>query len=169
MTKRRGLLAIGLLGMTIGCQPSPQPAPVNGGQPLPVYDPQANGGGLDAALDDPVSGRMQDIEYVLLSYIANHRNQLPDSLDQLKEVPGQGPTLNLICPGTQEQFKYSGTGMYAGKDPRRLIMWEPTPSHSSGKARACLFIPRIEPGAAIIPEVRIIPEEEFKKAVQAIQ
>jgi len=169
MTKRRSCLAVGLLGAAlVGCQPSAPPQ-VNGGKPLPEYNPDANGGGLEAALDDPVSGRMQDIVYVMLSYIANHQDQLPDTLEQLREVPGQGPTLNLVCPGTNEEFKYSRAGMYAGKDPRRLIMWEPTPSHSQGKARACVFIPRIEPGAAVIPEVRIIPEEEFQKAAPAIQ
>jgi hypothetical protein len=158
-----GLLMIGLAG----CQPS-TPPPTNNGQPLPEFH-----GSLDQALNsDECSAHMQnDIEQALAIYLLNNRNQLPDTLEQLKQVPGIGPTLNLNCPVTGTPYIYSAAGLFlppeAKEEKRRVILWEPTPSHHG--CRACLLIPRLVAGQSVAMEVKPIPEVMFQKAVPPIQ
>jgi hypothetical protein len=113
---------------------------------------------------------MQEIEGALLVYLSNNNNQLPDTLDQLKEVPGLGPGLNLTCPVTGQPFMYAAQGLFLppeSREDRKLIVWEPTASHNG--SRACLLIPRLEHGRSVAMEVKLIPETEFKKAVPPIQ
>ena len=149
--------------LLLGCQSSTS-KPTNGTQALPEFHGQS----LDEALgSDECSTRMQDIEGVLAVYCANNQNRLPDSLDQLKEVPGLGPSVNLTCPATGKPYEYSQAGLFLANESRRIIVWEPSPSHQG--SRLCLLVPRLERGSAVTMEVKLIPEVLFKKAVPAIQ
>jgi hypothetical protein len=153
--------------LVAGCQPATPAPTATMAQPLPEFRP-AQGSVYQSG--DPCAERMQDIEEALAVYLLNNQNKLPDTLDQLKHVPGLGPGLNLTCPVTGQPYIYSAQGLFLppeSRDDRRVILWEPTASHHG--ARACLLMPRIEPGHGVAMEVKPIPEAEFKKAVPQIQ
>jgi hypothetical protein len=165
------MAAVFLTAAILGCQPAGPPSTAGGQQPLPEFHPDSHGDSLDQALgSDPCSARMQDIEGAFLSFLSNNGNQLPDTLEQLKQVPGLGPGLNLNCPVTGQPYLYSAQGLYLppeSREVRKIILWEPTPSHNG--SRVCLLIPRLDPGHGVAMEVKLIPEAEFKKAVPPIQ
>jgi len=146
----------------LGCQPAKPPPPRE--------DPLAGlGGGLDTSVQTmspetavrsaPCAARLQNIGGTLLLYYATHQ-QMPTRLDDLKPLADMDEPLELSCPVSKKAYLYSPTGLAAvGKD-KRIVVYDPEPSHEG--RRWCLFMIPAKPGQALAVEVLEVPEGLFR-------
>jgi hypothetical protein len=115
---------------------------------------------------DACSSRLHDIEgAILLYYVANHR--LPITLDEVTPYADAGSVLKFTCPISNQPYVYSQAGLFAAGYDKRIIVWDPAPSHHG--MRWCIVMPQVQPGTALVPEVVQMQEKAFEAFVPAIQ
>jgi len=158
--------SIGLMAM-VGCQTSPAPAPIPAGPRSIDYSSQADtvtDTGEPVTPDtivstDPAAERLQDIGGFLLLYYSEQR-QLPQSLDDLAQMPG-GDSLDLTSPRTGTKFDYYPNGLWSSDHPNKCIVaCDPV---AGGSIRWCLLMTPPANGAALVVTVVAIPEQNFRK------
>jgi hypothetical protein len=155
--------AIGLT-LLIGCQqPTTSQKPDTPPPPLPTdHRPTAD----EVVGSDECSNRMHNIEGALLMYyVTNHH--LPIVLDEIKPFADAGTELKLTCPISNQPYVYSQAGLFAAGYDKRIIVWDPAPSHHGN--RWCIVMPQAQANGALVPEVVQMPEKAFQAFVPAIQ
>ena len=157
-------LCLSVVLVLSGCQSASTPQK-NSTPPPPLptdHQPSAD----EAVGSDECSNRLHDIEgALLLFYVANHR--LPIVLDEVKPYADAGTPLKLTCPVSNQPYQYSQAGLFAAGYDKRLIVWDPLPSHHG--MRWCIVMPELQPGRALVPEVVQMSEKAFEAFVPAIQ
>src|SRR5437764_13610496 len=120
----RGMLLPALLIGVLGCHPSTQqssrkqsrPAISSSKEPRP--DPLAKAGGCDS--------RLQDIGGLFLMYsLMNHR--LPESLDELRAIPGASDVGDFTCPVSKQPYIYDRDGKPLPSGAGRTILYDSAP------------------------------------------
>jgi hypothetical protein len=152
------LAGLFVIALSIGCQsgkPSAKAhsqsvtAPPASAQPL--ADPLAQTGGCDAHL--------QDIAGLFLMYsLQNHR--LPDSLDELKKLPGAADVGDFNCPVSGKPYLYNREGIPTRSGSGRIILYDAEPTHHG--QRLALVIQESAPGGAMVTKVVELPESFFQ-------
>jgi hypothetical protein len=152
------LALLALAAMLTGCQPAPPPAQhspyiTNGPQPDLTPDQVAN--------SDPCSTELHDIEGLLLTYYALHK-ELPQDLDQLQPLIEPGAVIDFTCPTTHQPYIYIPGGIRSPLQSRQIILYDAVP-HSNG-FRWCIFVSPLilHPGASLVMEVQPVPEATFR-------
>ena len=153
----RGMLLPALLIGVMGCHPSAQqsskkqPRPAISSSKEPRPDPLAKAGGCDA--------RLQDIGGLFLMYsLMNHR--LPESLDELRAIPGASDVGDFTCPVSKQPYIYDRIGIPVPSGAGRIILYDPAPSHDG--QRLCLSLSETGQGGALVVKVIALPEVFFK-------
>jgi hypothetical protein len=156
--------ALGLV-LLVGCQPGATTGQKPGTPPPPLptdHQPSAD----EVVGSDECSNRMHNIEGALLMYYAtNHR--LPISLEEIKPFADAGTELKFTCPISNQPYVYSQAGLFASGYDKRIIVWDPAPSHHGN--RWCIVMPQAQATGALVPEVVQMPEKAFQAFVPAIQ
>jgi hypothetical protein len=161
-----------------GCGPLPKDKPAaKSGQPITTVrmgqrgnaatrnmqspDPGAGTPVVPITNNDPCAGRLHQICGPLLLYYATNR-RLPDSLDELFQVPGfQLQNDEFTCPVTRLPYIYDPRGIPAPASAGgRIILADATPAHSHLRWAVSIIEPK-EPGGALITKVIAVPESYF--------
>lgn len=120
-------------------------------QQQPRSNPLSKAGGCDA--------RLQDIGGLFLMYsLLNHR--LPESLDELRTIPGASDVGDFTCPVSKQQYIYNRAGIPVPSGAGRIILYDPAPSHDG--QRLCLSLSETGQGGALVVKVVALPEIFFK-------
>jgi len=117
----------------------------------PFADPLAKAGGCDS--------RLQDISGLLLLY-QQMNHHLPDSLDQLKSLPGADTVPDFTCPVSGQPYVYNKEGIPSPSHAGRIFVYDSTSAHDG--MRLALIIPQAPPGRAVVAQVIALPEGFFK-------
>ena len=114
----------------------------------------------EAALSntDPCAMRMHDLAGRLLLYWF-HRQQLPETLEQLAEVEGEPPLPPLVCPETGTAYLYNPGGIYLAERNIYVLVYDPTSAHAGWR----WTITAAEPDEAgtLVAKVVAMPERVF--------
>src|SRR4051812_1154488 len=116
------------VAMIAGCKqstktsPGKSRAPISSShEPVPAPDQIAKTGGCDA--------RLQDLSGLFLMYsLMNHR--LPDSLDELRTMPGASDVPAFECPVSHQPYVYVREGIPVPSGTGRIIVHDAAPTHS---------------------------------------
>ncbi len=120
-------------------------------QQQPRINPLSKADGCDA--------RLQDIGGLFLLYsMMNHR--LPESLDELRTIPGASDVGDFTCPVSKQPYIYERAGIPVPSGAGRIILYDPAPSH--GGQRLCLSLSETGQGGALVVKVVALPELFFK-------
>jgi hypothetical protein len=165
---RSGLALLGALTLTGGCggRSGPQSSTPqanrggNDGNARPP-SPSANGAGPDAVVPisntDPCATRLHDIcQPLLLYYLQN--GELPPRLDALQQMKGYAG-LELTCPVTRRPYQYNPLGVMNPEVKRRLVIYDPAPSHSNMRWAVAIEDPK--EGGVLVTKVVALPESNF--------
>lgn len=91
--------------------------------------------------------------------ITYHR--LPDSLDDLRPIPGFEDAGGFICPISKKPYIYNREGIPSPSGAGKIILYDATPVHN--KMRLCIeIVPPTEAGKALVTKVISLPESFFK-------
>jgi hypothetical protein len=113
---------------------------------------------------DNCADRLHTIEgQVILYYAKFHR--LPAALAELRAFADPGEDVSYACPVSHQSYVYVPTGLVFGNDPRRLIVYDPTPAHNGGRW-GILFAPA-KGRQPLTTTVITIPESSMKGFVPA--
>jgi hypothetical protein len=108
---------------------------------------------------DGCDARLQDIGGLFLMYsLMNHR--LPESLDELRTLPGASDVGDFTCPVSKVPYIYDRNGIPVPSGAGRIILYDAAPSH--GGQRLCLSLSETGPGGALVTKVIALPEIFFK-------
>ena len=102
---------------------------------------------------------MQDISGLLLLYTQIH-HQLPDSLDELRTVPGASDVTDFTCPVSGKPYIYRPLGIPTPSGNGMIVLYDATPAHDG--MRLALVIPKPGRGEAVVTQVIGLPESFFK-------
>ncbi|MGE5609947.1 MAG: hypothetical protein ACM359_11885 [Bacillota bacterium] len=133
--------------LSVGCQSSSS-------SPTPAARKAAN--------TDPCAERLHEISGAfLLYYFKNHT--LPKTLEDLRKVEPDLVSLPFICPLSEKPYVYNRDGLTIKDVSGRVIVYDPTPSHSG--MRWAISI--IEPTGTgpLITKVLAISESRFSSAL----
>lgn len=105
---------------------------------------------------DPCAERLHDLSGKLLMHHAAH-GEMPASLADL-DSPGKVAARELrTCPVTHTEYRYDPTGRELPGHPGRLIVYDATPAHDSGRWAVLLIRGR----APLTTRVVWLPEDAF--------
>ena len=154
----RPLALLSLAALLTGCQPAPSPnqrSPYITDQAQPTLTPD------QLANSDPCSTELHDIEGLLLTYYAVHK-ELPQDLDQLQPLIEPGASVDFTCPTTHQPYIYIPGGIRSPVQSRQIILYDTVP-HSNG-FRWCIFVSPLilHPGSSLVMEVQLLPEATFR-------
>ncbi|MBP7933405.1 MAG: hypothetical protein KA354_02045 [Phycisphaerae bacterium] len=147
------LLAVALTGACQSPPGKPPPAPTS---PATSATPARQ---TPNSNTDPCAMRLHDICGPLLLYYATHQ-QLPARIEELAHVPGFENVRDFTCPTSGQPYVYNPIGIVNSGAAPRIVLYDPTPTHSG--IRWAISI--IEPGnknAALIAKVVALPESSF--------
>jgi hypothetical protein len=163
---RRWWLAITVLAVAAGCQPSnsgptatARTHDVNQGlaQPVDTGGPPPD---ADTALDaDPCTVRLSNITFALTQYLAVNK-QLPTRLDELATYTDANQPLVLTCPLSGLPYVYVPGGLLAPGKTKKIIIYDASAAHRG--SRWCIFMAPSRPGGAQSFEVLRVPEAVFR-------
>lgn len=91
------------------------------------------------ALIDPCALRLGDIADALLMYYSRNKT-MPATLEELQASAPTRIKLNLSCPVSHQWYTYQPTVLYGPGPERRLIAFDPIPSHD-GRRWAIVAMP----------------------------
>jgi hypothetical protein len=109
---------------------------------------------------DPCAQRLHDLSGMMLLHVALY-DQLPPSLEALKQLPGADADLQTICPVSGQPYAYTPQGIEIPGVEYRIYAWDSVPAHGTYRWGIQL-IPSIAgrpPYANVIP----IPETSFRR------
>jgi hypothetical protein len=110
--------------------------------------------------DDACSERLQDMCGLFLIY-ESQQHHLPQSLDDLKSVPGASDVGDFVCPVSKQPYTYNHDGLPAPSGTGRIICYDSTPAH--GGLRMCIeILSREQAGQALQMKVIPLPEKFFQ-------
>jgi hypothetical protein len=163
MNRMRLLSGLGFVAALIaiqlceGCKSAPAGAQTTISSP-PRSLPR-NTAAEDEALrsGDACASRLQDIGGLFLLYNLQH-HRMPDSLDQLKALPGASDVGDFVCPESKKPYVYNRDGFRSPSGAGIIVVYDPEPSHSN--MRLCLEIIQLQTPAQtkVIP----LPESFFR-------
>jgi hypothetical protein len=108
---------------------------------------------------DPCATRLQDISGdLLLYYSVNHH--LPQSLDELANLPDVGEIPPLVCPVSHQPYIYNRVGIPLPEQHSRIVLYDPTPAHSG--FRWGITLSPSEAGKPLIMKVVALHESVFQ-------
>lgn len=107
---------------------------------------------------DPCALRLHDISGLLLLYYMEHW-QLPETLDQLSQLPGFDQVGQLNCPASGKPYAYSADGILLPEKQQRVVVYDSVPSHSG--MRLCITIEEPQPDQPLVTRVVVLPESFF--------
>jgi hypothetical protein len=150
----RWVATVCLLVMVGGCAGAP-----------PGTKPTATGAGARmAGPSEPVSNtdacatHMHDVLGGFLLYYAEN-GRLPDSLDQLRILPGMGALPPMVCPVSNRPYLYTPNGILMPEQGARIILADPAPSHS--RMRWAVRVEEPAPNEPLLMRVVALPESFF--------
>ncbi len=138
-----------------GCQPNPPAVPNVAG---PGMRPGNTGKSASNANTDPCATRLHDLCEPLLLYYALH-NQLPPSIDALRQLPGADPSLVWSCPASNLPYVYDAEGIPAGANKGKAILFDAAPSHENMRWAITIIEP-LDIGP-LVTKVIVMPESAF--------
>lgn len=162
-------IAWAALFLLAGCggTASNQQATGQGKQPVGSLDQTASGqasvqpGKALPPPRDPCAVHLHDdVCPALLIYLAQHANQLPAKLADLRQVPDY-EQLDVTCPESHQPYGYEPLGLIIPDDDGRIVVADTKPVHG-GIRWAIRVTPQIEgrpPTATVIP----LTDEMFSK------
>jgi hypothetical protein len=108
--------------------------------------------------DDACATRLQDsiCEALMFYYLKHH--QLPDRLEDLRQLPGFA-NIELTCPVSKLPYVYNPIGIMTPNNDPRLICYDAAPSHSGMR----WAIVMIEPQGSVPLTLKVVgvPENRF--------
>jgi hypothetical protein len=128
--------------------------------PGPTNAPKRPGRGprTESAVE-PCSEGLHSLCEPLLMYYLLHKNQFPDSIDDIKAITGPDPKYSYVCPVSGKPYVYNAAGLTWPDQPGRVVLYDPEPSHN-GNRNAILVQPGA-PGEPLITRVVSLPESRF--------
>jgi hypothetical protein len=103
--------------------------------------------------------RLQDIGGLFLAF-SSMKHRLPESLDELRAMPGAASVGEFSCPVSNQPYAYDRNGIPVPSGAGRIILYDPAPSH--GGMRLCLSITETGQGGALVTKVIALPEAFFR-------
>ena len=163
MSKWRPLIASALLGTAVaiaGCgapaaerRGSRSPTTIAATQPAPKQAGRLT-------VNDPCPTLLHDLCGPLLLYLtSNYR--LPESLDELRQIPGSQGMGEFTCPLTKRPYVYNREGVIGANVSQRAVVYDAGPDHSG--YRWAIVVKEATPNAPFIAEVVAWPESRFPK------
>jgi hypothetical protein len=107
---------------------------------------------------DACATRMQDMCGGLLLYY-QLKNRLPESLDEIKNFPGEEGVPSFNCPVSKQPYVYMPNGIFLPEKNARVIVYDAAPSHSN--MRWAISIDEPQPGQPLVTKVIALPETFF--------
>jgi hypothetical protein len=107
---------------------------------------------------DPCAMRMHDISGGFLLYYAKNQ-RLPQSLDELRELPGMEALPAMACPVSNKPYLYTPNGILMPERDARIILADPAPSHS--RMRWVISVGEPKPNQPLLMRVVAMPESFF--------
>jgi hypothetical protein len=142
-----GALCITLI--LVGCAASTKPAPI-------ARLGEQNNAPITSA--DACATRLQDISGDLLLYYAiNHH--LPQTLDELSDLPDIGQVPPLVCPVSHQPYIYDRVGIPLPGQDSRIVLYDATPAHSGYRWGITVSTPQA--GKPLVMKVIALSESIF--------
>jgi hypothetical protein len=111
-------------------------------------------------VNDPCPTFLHDLCGPLLLYLtSNYR--LPESLDELRQVPGSNGIGEFACPLSKRPYVYNREGVIGANVSQRAVVYDAAPDHSG--YRWAIVVKEATPNAPFIAEVVAWPESRFPK------
>ena len=79
---------------------------------------------------DPCAMRLHDVSGPLLLYYGLNLH-MPESLEQLRTLPGADPSLSFACPVSGKPYVYAPNGVAVPNQKGFAVLYDPEPSHSN--------------------------------------
>lgn len=139
---------------TVTVRSTPQQAPAK--QQVTTPAAQAPSKQVAAAHDpnlDPCAIRLHDLSGPLLLYYSSHL-RFPDSLDDLKAMPGFSDIGPFVCPVSNQPYDYTPDGVPSPDDGWFIILADSTPAHDG--LRWAVSIRKPELGGSLVTKVIIL-------------
>ena len=159
-----GLIAVALLALAVaGCSASTSSPGGTTGSHAPrsdIPDPApgpAEGPTAPSIATDPCAERLHALCGPLLYYYALNR-RMPERLEELRNLGGPEPDIELTCPVSGKPYAYDPKGLPRGGKPGVLVLYDAAPSHS-GLRWAVAVEPPKAAGQPLIPQV--VAEQEL--------
>ncbi|MGB7158454.1 MAG: hypothetical protein WBD40_10345, partial [Tepidisphaeraceae bacterium] len=115
-------------------------------------------------VNEPCANRLHDICGPLLLYLTtNYR--LPETLDELRQVPGSDGIGEFACPVSKQPYVYNPAGIVGPNVSQRAVIYDAAPTH--GGYRKAIVIKEATPNAPFVAEVVAWPESRFPKTAPA--
>jgi len=147
--------------MLAGCG---APAATSSKQPVEkarVMTRSADAAPTKLTLSDPCASRLHDLCGPLLYYLSrNYR--LPETLDELRQMPGLEGVGEFVCPDTKQPYIYNPAGVVGPNVSQRAVVYDAEPTHRGH--RWTIIIKEATPNAPFTAEVVAWPESRFPKA-----
>lgn len=145
-----GMIAVASIAWGTGCAPK---------SPASAGTASGDDSGKSSPLNtDPCAGALHDLSGALLLYYF-HYQRLPDSLDELRRLPGVDQPLVLACPKSGVSYIYDPTGIYWPERAMRVIVYDPDNAH--GSFRWAITVQEPQPGQPLVTRVVALPESFF--------
>jgi hypothetical protein len=112
-------------------------------------------------VNDPCPTLLHDLCGPLLLYLtSNYR--LPESLDELRQMPGLQDIGEFTCPLSKRPYVYNRAGVIGANVSQRAVVYDAEPSHSG--FRWTIVVKEAAPNAPFIAEVVAWPESRFPRS-----
>ncbi len=113
-------------------------------------------------VNEPCATRLHDVCGPLLLYLtANYR--LPETLDELRQVPGGNTMEEFACPVSKQPYVYNLAGIVGPDISKRAVIYDSAPTHLG--YRWAILLKEATPDAPFIAEVVAWPESRFRKKI----
>ena len=109
---------------------------------------------------DPCPTLLHDLCGPLLLYLTSNF-RLPESLDELREMPGSQGIGEFVCPLSKRPYVYNRAGVIGVNVSQRAVVYDAAPSHAG--FRWAIIVKEATPNAPFIAEVAAWPESRFPK------
>jgi hypothetical protein len=123
-------------------------------------DKRAAASGARLTISDPCPSLLQETCAPMLLYLRDHY-RLPETLDELRNVPGFESIGPFECPTTKRPYVYNPAGVVGANVSQRAVLYDAAPSHSG--YRWAIVIYEAAPNAPFQAKVVAWPESRFPK------
>jgi hypothetical protein len=112
-------------------------------------------------VNEPCANRLHDICGPLLLYLTTHY-RFPESLDELRQMPGFEGIGEFACPVSKQPYVYNPAGVVGPNVSQRAVIYDAAPTHAG--YRKAIVIREATPNAPFIADVVVWPESRFPKS-----
>lgn len=113
-------------------------------------------------MNDPCSTQLHDLCGPLLLYLTTNF-RLPETLDELRQMPGAESIGDFACPASKQPYVYNPAGIVGPDISKRAVIYDAAPTHAG--RRWTIVIREASPNAPFIAEVVAWPEGRFPKSI----